>query len=79
MQELNGLAMTYNDLVAEEEKATEAYKNQADALAEANEKVAGYQKTIDEMEGEVEQATDAQKEWLESIGKICFYNKRKRC
>ena len=69
MREINGLVQIYNDLVAEEEKATEAYQNQADALAKSNEKVAEYEKTINSMEGEVEQATNAQQEWLDSIGK----------
>lgn len=69
MMEINGLVMKYDELVEAETEATDAYKLQADALAESNEKVAEYQKTIDSMEGEVEQATGAQKTWLETIGK----------
>ena len=69
MREINGLKMTYNELVKEAKEAEDAYNAQADALKEANDEYKGFKKTVEEMTGEVEDSTNAQEDWLTKVGK----------
>ena len=69
MAEINEQMMIYNDLVEAEDKATKEYEKQADALAESTAKIEEHEKTIKAMGGEVESATNAQKDWLDTVGK----------
>jgi len=67
MRELNGEVMKLQTLQEEETKATDEYKKQKDAVDEAAVSLKEYRETIDEMPGEIDNATEATDEWREKV------------
>ena len=66
---INGAVDELEKLQEAETKATEAYQRQADALEEGEKALEEYRETVSEMPGEIEQAANAQDDWLTKIGK----------
>ena len=67
MRELNGEVMKLQTLQEEETKATDEFKKQKDACDEAAVSLKEYRETIDEMPGEIDNATEATDEWREKV------------
>ena len=66
-EELRSVSEAYDEQNKKARQAAEEYKKQAEALDEAKTALEEYKKTVDEMPGEVNQATQSTKEWSQEL------------
>jgi hypothetical protein len=71
LEAMAALSDGYDNLVDEADKASSAYKLQADALEEAKQAIEEYRATIDETHGTIEEAADASEQfWIDNAENI---------